>query len=170
MALINCPECNKEISDKANSCPHCGYPIEAKINEDDLYDVVYYGITTRSVTDRTQFVEIIADMKQTDFSNAVKLINDKQSTLFRGLSSINANTLFYIFSTYAKVVVVPTTSTISENYKVDAYINKVNAPATCPNCGSTLVAKVQQEFGFFSTFLFGKNKNVNRCGECGYRW
>lgn len=26
MALINCPECNKEISDKVKACPHCGYP------------------------------------------------------------------------------------------------------------------------------------------------
>ena len=27
MALINCNECGKEISDKATSCPHCGAPI-----------------------------------------------------------------------------------------------------------------------------------------------
>lgn len=27
MALMNCPECNKEISDKASSCPNCGYKI-----------------------------------------------------------------------------------------------------------------------------------------------
>lgn len=27
MALINCPECGKEISDKAKSCPNCGCPI-----------------------------------------------------------------------------------------------------------------------------------------------
>lgn len=27
MALLNCPECEREISDKAESCPHCGYPI-----------------------------------------------------------------------------------------------------------------------------------------------
>lgn len=26
MALINCPECNKEISDKAVACPNCGCP------------------------------------------------------------------------------------------------------------------------------------------------
>lgn len=26
MALINCPECNKEISDKVKACPNCGYP------------------------------------------------------------------------------------------------------------------------------------------------
>ena len=28
MALINCTECGKEISDKAASCPHCGAPNE----------------------------------------------------------------------------------------------------------------------------------------------
>lgn len=27
MALIKCPECGKEISDRAVSCPHCGFPI-----------------------------------------------------------------------------------------------------------------------------------------------
>jgi len=27
MALINCPECSKEISDKVRTCPHCGYPL-----------------------------------------------------------------------------------------------------------------------------------------------
>jgi len=27
MALIECPECNKEVSDLAASCPHCGCPL-----------------------------------------------------------------------------------------------------------------------------------------------
>lgn len=27
MALIKCPECGKEISDKAKACPNCGAPI-----------------------------------------------------------------------------------------------------------------------------------------------
>lgn len=30
MALINCHECGKEISDKATSCPNCGAPIGNK--------------------------------------------------------------------------------------------------------------------------------------------
>ena len=29
MALISCPECGKEISDKAAACPNCGCPVEA---------------------------------------------------------------------------------------------------------------------------------------------
>lgn len=31
MALIKCPECSKEISDKANNCPNCGYPLSELI-------------------------------------------------------------------------------------------------------------------------------------------
>lgn len=27
MALIKCPECGQQISDKANVCPNCGHPI-----------------------------------------------------------------------------------------------------------------------------------------------
>ena len=30
MALINCIECGKEISDKAKACPHCGMPLKKK--------------------------------------------------------------------------------------------------------------------------------------------
>ena len=30
MALIKCPECGKEISDAAESCPNCGYPIKGQ--------------------------------------------------------------------------------------------------------------------------------------------
>lgn len=33
MALIKCPECGKEISDKASSCPNCGCPIEIQKTE-----------------------------------------------------------------------------------------------------------------------------------------
>ena len=27
MALIKCPECTKEVSDRSEKCVHCGYPI-----------------------------------------------------------------------------------------------------------------------------------------------
>lgn len=37
MALIKCKECNKEISDKATTCIHCGCPIEKEI---EIYDFI----------------------------------------------------------------------------------------------------------------------------------
>ena len=33
MALIKCPECRKEISDKARACPNCGYPVNEEKKE-----------------------------------------------------------------------------------------------------------------------------------------
>ena len=36
MALINCPECGKEISDKSKLCVHCGYPINESTNEKEF--------------------------------------------------------------------------------------------------------------------------------------
>ena len=34
MALIICPECGKEVSDKADVCIHCGYPLHKYIEEE----------------------------------------------------------------------------------------------------------------------------------------
>ena len=31
MALIQCPECQLQISDKALACPHCGYPLNRTV-------------------------------------------------------------------------------------------------------------------------------------------
>lgn len=30
MAIINCPECGSHVSDKAEKCPKCAYPIQQK--------------------------------------------------------------------------------------------------------------------------------------------
>lgn len=35
MALIRCPDCEREVSSKARSCPQCAYPIEGLTNFSD---------------------------------------------------------------------------------------------------------------------------------------
>ena len=43
MALINCPQCGKEISDKASFCPQCGFELtnaNSEKNEDDNLKVL----------------------------------------------------------------------------------------------------------------------------------
>lgn len=34
MALIRCPECNKEVSSQATNCPKCGYPLKSQNSND----------------------------------------------------------------------------------------------------------------------------------------
>ena len=43
MALIICPECGKEISDKAECCIHCGYPL-GEMNEEPEKEDRYWEV------------------------------------------------------------------------------------------------------------------------------
>lgn len=48
MALIKCSECEREISDKARSCPHCGYvipPPKIKLSKIDWIFIPLISIT-----------------------------------------------------------------------------------------------------------------------------
>ena len=47
MALIQCPECNKEISDKVKICPFCGFPFES--STDTKNDVQQVEITSVNI-------------------------------------------------------------------------------------------------------------------------
>jgi len=59
VALIDCIECNKEISDKSMACIHCGCPIQSKalntpvlevVSETSDYDNFYYPIVINRKT------------------------------------------------------------------------------------------------------------------------
>lgn len=64
MAIINCPECGKEISDKAEKCVHCGYPLnlqsKEKIHTKELLERYYNSVAgnsqanTRTLIDKTE--------------------------------------------------------------------------------------------------------------------
>lgn len=45
MALISCPECGQNVSDKAEDCIHCGYPIRGKSSQSVNGSLVIYGYT-----------------------------------------------------------------------------------------------------------------------------
>ena len=40
MALTKCPECGKEVSTSAETCPHCGYPLKKVQKEEPVLDTV----------------------------------------------------------------------------------------------------------------------------------
>ena len=56
MALIICPECGKEISDKAPQCIHCGYPI-AELKEDTESFTKYKEIV--NLNDKYRYVPLV---------------------------------------------------------------------------------------------------------------
>jgi len=43
MALVTCPECQQQVSSKATTCPHCGFPI-GQAQSPDLEAILCGGI------------------------------------------------------------------------------------------------------------------------------
>ncbi len=76
MALIKCPECGREISDKAVSCPGCGCPVEASDNRTDLeklVDEIYYN----NKGNRTYSAKELMRRTGMEFKEAMDLIQKK---------------------------------------------------------------------------------------------
>ena len=62
MALIKCPECGGQVSDKAPACIHCGYPIISEDNNGYKYSCKVDG----KVIDLTYLEKSINDLSPTD--------------------------------------------------------------------------------------------------------
>lgn len=48
MSLIKCPECNKEISNTIDSCPHCGFKLK-KISNHYKEDIITIQQTSKKI-------------------------------------------------------------------------------------------------------------------------
>jgi uncharacterized membrane protein YvbJ len=59
MALIKCKECGREISDAADSCPHCGFPLKQESNNNE-------NITKK------QMEEIVKDSEKRAYKDKTK--------------------------------------------------------------------------------------------------
>ena len=70
MALINCEECGREVSDRARSCPHCGFPV--KCDEPEVQHI------------ETSIVDLPSDSE---------LIEKRQRINYAPLSPVRANSL-----------------------------------------------------------------------------
>lgn len=52
MALIKCPECQKEVSDTAETCPHCGYRLKPAKRQ----TTYYYSSRASDIVERDHFI------------------------------------------------------------------------------------------------------------------
>lgn len=79
MALMNCPECGKEISDKAASCPNCGCPmrnIPRELSDDEkpeMFDCFECGKPLPVGIDKCVYCGKVYDMN--------KMIEEENATV-----------------------------------------------------------------------------------------
>ena len=89
MALIKCPECNRDVSDKANVCIHCGYPLHdfqaETISNSQSKKVVIPSFKEYS-DKKIHVIKIIREITGMDLTNAVSLVEQDVPIIKDGLS------------------------------------------------------------------------------------
>ena len=156
MSLINCPECNKEISDKAKSCPHCGYEISTNNYDDGEYcpSCLKSCSKPRDGFDKCPYCKI--EMK---FS-------------LRG----TFDDIYGYGENHPELKESP-------EFSIEAYNRRINyvpveygniSSAKCPTCQSTNIRKIDGVERGASIVIFGLfSKKINKtfkCSNCGYTW
>lgn len=170
MALIKCPECGKEISDKAPACIHCGYPLQEqpfeRAESSTSYKVVVPTYRGASPT-KIPAISIIREISGMGLAEAKALVeqNIPSVVVKDGLSQNQANTIAQKFKTIG----------------VEAKICGSNEPVSfvnpsmdknvicCPKCGSTEYHAGARGFSLVTGFI-GSGKTVLTCLKCGHRW
>lgn len=76
MALIKCPECGKEISDKSSACIHCGYPMDTNNEADEVNRMPDISFQLDAIMAQTE-----------DFMNNLKFYNEDFNMIFVKIKS-----------------------------------------------------------------------------------
>lgn len=81
MALVNCPECGKKISDKATACIHCGYPIETTNADTDTNGITalfsQFALTATIYTKVADiYPNVLSEVSKVKNTNSAQKAND----------------------------------------------------------------------------------------------
>ncbi len=143
MALIKCPECGQEISDKSDKCIHCGFPLR-----------------------NTPFLQENINGKYYD----INFLTDKSISQAKKITMLREMTNYDIDLMDAKKMVLkyhPTIQQQESNQKEQDERSKNQIH--CPKCNSTAITTGARGVSWFWGTI-GSSKTVNRCANCGYTW
>lgn len=172
MALIKCPECGKEISDKSKQCIHCGYPLDELKNEtsniinneNSSYSVKLISFGKQKV----KVIKIVREVSGLGLKEAKDMV-DNFLLIKTNISLDEANSI------KKQIEEVGGAVKITEFNADDVVISQteLNIPK-CPTCGSTDISKISTTSKAVSVGLFGifssKIRKQFHCNSCKYEW
>lgn len=164
MALLKCPECGKEVSDKAAVCIHCGYPLASMIKTQTPHNACLINGIEYDLS------EIIQDVNSFFKNNPNPSIIEKSNfglslnRRIRKLTGIND----IAGATLATEII--SSKSIPQCFDSNDYPDPPSLDKSkiyCPKCGSTAITTGARGVNW-TLGLIGASKTVNRCGNCGH--
>ena len=167
MALIKCPECGKEISNKSEACIHCGFPL--------IYIANKKCAVNGTVYDFEEEFPVIMLPEVERYLDAMRMIGRKT-----GMGSSDAGRLIDIVRLYKAF---PESFTTEFELK-DPSAWDSPAPSTgdspsistvsvkCPYCQSGNTNRISGlskavDTALFGVFSVGRNSKNYHCNSCG---
>lgn len=151
VALINCPECGKEVSDKATACIHCGFPLLKTRN------------TLCTIENKTHDLsEIINRLDSADTTDK-KIMNDIEDELFWQIGSVS------IYGARKIIEIILETGEAPKIFDASYRRSGGDRKIRCPKCSSTQITTGSRGYSMVWGFV-GAGKTVNRCANCGHKW
>lgn len=172
MALIKCPECNREISDMATCCVHCGFPVSNRddaIRSTNKYKVKKNCCSIDGIEyDLSDVAEALISPHGLNLDNKedVEILARVQKILRERVPCLNLLSVTVLTEEILDKQAIPKT------FDANKYIfepKKEDNLVHCPRCDSTQIVTGQRGYSMMWGFL-GSNKTMNRCAKCGHKW
>lgn len=185
MALIKCPECNGQVSDKASACPHCGCPateFNKSKNQETISETARCPICHNTITPEMKMCPVCHYGIPNTIENYTCNIDGRLVDLRSVKKYVDAgdiwNAQMFAIST-AKLQRADAEALVSEiqrEHKIPLEFHATHMPPTpkCPTCGSTRIEKLDAFTRGAALGLFGIASKTARsqfiCKNCGYKW
>lgn len=163
MALIKCPECQQQISDKSKQCIHCGYPLEELKNEKTK-------LTGENI--------ITIYPQKYNLENELELIMNGEeiqaSKNIRDIIGLGVRNSHKLVSEIKRLGQIPNEFSFEKTTDIIKSPEILNNIPKCPTCGSSMITYIsgaERVTGALTFGLFSKTaKSQFKCGNCGYKW
>lgn len=194
MALIKCPECGGQVSDKAPACIHCGYPIsEMTINKVPQNIIIKVDGKSYDISNLKKMYNKYTDTEQKMICNTCnQLYNNwyKSNSNNKRFSGKGENLIQWIGVTfnwwpknhmnYIAYKFLAECCMYNFQYfefNTADYMKSSPQPqqptnsnvVRCPKCGSTSVTIVPRGFSIIWGNI-GAKEPQNLCQKCGHKW
>lgn len=166
MALIKCPECGKEVSDKSISCINCGFPLNTNTSNVYTQNVCIIDGIQYDFSDLLQEVESFYCTHSTPTLVEKSKLGLSLNKKIREITGINDVAGATLASKIISLRAIPKSFTSTQHPDP---ISFDKSKIVCPKCGSTAITTGARGVNF-TMGLIGASKTVNRCSKCGYTW
>lgn len=168
--LIKCPECGKEVSDKASQCIHCGFPFK----EEKSTTIAIQEVPTIPSVPEEPFryvsfsggnISVKCEKCQHTSKHPMDGFTSISSTGCEVKTSLQCPNCTNHAPAGYKLINIK--ASIEHNKKMNAA--EAGKELKCPRCGATQIATVNRGYNIVTGFM-GSGSARNICQKCGFRW